>query len=152
MPVSAMRRRDFITLLGGAAATWPMVARAQQPARRVYKIGYQSVSSRQRTLRFVKAFEDGLWSLGYRVGENVTIEYRFANGDMERLPTLAADMIRLGVDVHDCRHEGDHDHPDCHDRQYRSGQYRACRQSGAPWRQCYWTRRGYRQRDFGQAV
>ena len=95
---SAVKRREFMTL-AGAAATWPLVARAQQPAGRVYKIGYQSVSSRERTLRFVKAFEDGLRSLGYRIGENVTIEYRFANGDMERLPALAADMVRLGVDI-----------------------------------------------------
>ena len=93
-----MKRREFITL-AGAAATWPLVARAQQPAGRVYKIGYQSVSSRERTLRFVKAFEDGLRSRGYRVGENVIIEYRFANGDMERLPALAADIVRLGVDI-----------------------------------------------------
>lgn len=94
-----MKRREFITLAGAAAATWPLVARAQQPAGRVYKIGYQSVSSRERTLRFVKAFEDGLRSRGYRVGENVIIEYRFANGDMERLPALAADIVRLGVDI-----------------------------------------------------
>lgn len=94
----AVKRREFITLAGAAAVTWPLVARAQQPGR-VYKIGYQSVSSRERTLRFVKAFEDGLRSLGYRVGENVIIEYRFANGDVEKLPALAADMIRLGVDV-----------------------------------------------------
>jgi putative ABC transport system substrate-binding protein len=93
-----VKRRDFITLAGAAAITWPLVARAQQPGR-VYKIGYQSVSSRERTLRFVKAFEDGLRSVGYRVGENVTIEYRFANGDAEKLPALAADMIRLGADV-----------------------------------------------------
>jgi putative ABC transport system substrate-binding protein len=94
-----VKRREFITLAGAAAATWPLVARAQQPAGRVYKIGYQSVSSRERTLRFVKAFEDGLRSRGYRVGENVIIEYRFANGDMERLPALAADIVRLGVDI-----------------------------------------------------
>ena len=94
-----MKRREFITLAGAAAATWPLVARAQQPAGRVYKIGYQSVSSRERTLRFVKAFEDGLRSRGYRVGENVIIEYRFADGQTERLPALAADLVRLGVDI-----------------------------------------------------
>lgn len=94
-----MRRREFITLVSAAAATWPLVAHAQQPSGRVYKIGYQSVSSRERTPRFVKAFEEGLRSLGYRVGENVTIEYRFANGDMDRMPVLAADMVRLGVDI-----------------------------------------------------
>ena len=53
----------------------------------------------QRTLRFIEAFEQGLRSLGYRVGENVVIEYRFANGEMERLPALATDLVRLGVDI-----------------------------------------------------
>jgi putative ABC transport system substrate-binding protein len=94
-----MRRREFITLFGGAAATWPLAARAQQPAGRVYRIGYQSIASREQTLGFTRAFEDGLRSLGYRVGENVLIEYRFADGQLERLPALAADLVRLGVDI-----------------------------------------------------
>jgi putative ABC transport system substrate-binding protein len=94
-----MQRREFITLFGGAAAAWPLAARAQQPAGRVYRIGYQSISSRERTLHLIKAFEDGLRSLGYRVGENVAVEYRFADGQMDRLPALAADLVRLGVDV-----------------------------------------------------
>jgi putative ABC transport system substrate-binding protein len=94
-----MKRREFITLLGGTAAAWPLAARAQQPAGRVYRIGYQSIASREQTLPFIKAFEDGLRSLGYRVGENVVIEYRFADGQMERLPALAADLVRLGVDI-----------------------------------------------------
>jgi putative ABC transport system substrate-binding protein len=94
-----MQRREFITLFGGAAATWPLAARAQQPAGRVYKIGYQSIAPREPTLHFIKAFEDGLRSLGYRVGDNVAIEYRFADGQMERLPALSADLVRLGVDV-----------------------------------------------------
>ena len=58
-----------------------------------------SLASREQTLPFIKAFEEGLRSLGYRVGENVVIEYRFANGEMERLPALAADLVRLGVDI-----------------------------------------------------
>ena len=93
-----MQRREFIGLVGGVAA-WPLAARAQQPAGRVYSIGYQSISSREQTLHFIKAFEEGLRSLGYRVGENVVIEYRSANGKMERLPALAADLVRLGVDI-----------------------------------------------------
>ena len=94
-----MRRREFITLLGGTAATWPLAARAQQPAGRVYRIGYQSIAPREQTLHYFKAFEDGLRSLGYRVGENVAIEYRVANGQMERLPALAAELVQLNVDV-----------------------------------------------------
>ena len=71
---------------------------AQQPAGRVYRIGHLSLS-RERTSFATKAFEGGLRSLGYRVGENVVIEYRFANADVERLPALAADLVRLGVDI-----------------------------------------------------
>jgi putative tryptophan/tyrosine transport system substrate-binding protein len=94
-----MQRREFIKLLGGTAATWPLAARAQQPAGRVYRVGYISLGSREQPLNFIKAFEEGLRSLGYRVGENVVIEYRFANGEMERLPAFAADLVRLGVDI-----------------------------------------------------
>jgi putative tryptophan/tyrosine transport system substrate-binding protein len=94
-----MKRREFILALGGAAA-WPLGARAQQSAGRIYRVGYLSLGSReqQTQIQLIKAFEEGLRSLGYRVGENVVIEYRFANG-LERLPTLAADLVRLGVDV-----------------------------------------------------
>src|SRR5437667_11760145 len=94
-----MKRRAFMTLLGGAAIAWPLVARAQQPAGRVYRLGYLAIQSRERSLHLMKAFEEGLRSLGYRVGENVVIEYRFADGEMERLPALAADLVRLGVDI-----------------------------------------------------
>src|SRR4051794_9255079 len=94
-----MRRREFIILLGGTAATWPLAARAQQPAGRVYRIGYQSISPREQALHYVKVFEEGLRSLGYRVGENVVIEYRFANGQLERLPALAAELVQLNVSV-----------------------------------------------------
>ena len=94
-----MRRRDFITLLGGTAATWPFAVRAQQPAGRVYRVGYFAITSRERALHLMKAFEEGLRSLGYRVGENVVIEYRFADGELERLPALATDLVRLGVDI-----------------------------------------------------
>jgi putative ABC transport system substrate-binding protein len=95
-----MKRREFIMALGGAAATWPLAARAQQLPGRVYRVGYLSIGSREQiALHFIKAFEEGLRSLGYRVGENVVIEYGFANGETERLPVLAADLVRLGVDV-----------------------------------------------------
>jgi ABC-type uncharacterized transport system substrate-binding protein len=94
-----MKRREFIGLIGGAAFTWPLAARAQQPAGRVYRVGYLTIASRAQQLHLIKAFEEGLRSLGYRVGENVVIEYRFANGEVERLPALAGDLVRLGVDV-----------------------------------------------------
>src|SRR5438874_1269363 len=94
-----MKRREFITLFGGTAATLPLAARAQQPTGRVYRVGYLAVSSREQLLHLIKAFEDGLRSLGYRVGENVAIEYRRADGQMERLPALAAELVRLDVDV-----------------------------------------------------
>ena len=94
-----MKRREFITLVGGAVATWPLAARAQQTAGRTYRIGSLTISSREQTLHLFTAFEERLRSLGYRVGENVATEYRFADGKMERLPALAADLVRLGVDV-----------------------------------------------------
>jgi putative ABC transport system substrate-binding protein len=94
-----MQGREFITLFGGTVATWPLAARAQQPAGRVYRVGYLSISFREHTLYGIKAFEEGLRSLGYRVGENVLIEYRFANAEIERLSALAADLVGLGVDV-----------------------------------------------------
>jgi putative ABC transport system substrate-binding protein len=94
-----MKRRAFILALGGTAATWPLAVRAQQPAGRVYRVGYLTIASREQTQHLIKAFEEGLRSLGYRVGENVVIEYRFADGELERLPALATGLVRLGVDV-----------------------------------------------------
>ncbi len=94
-----MQRREFITLFGAAAATWPLAARSQQPGGRVYRVGYLAIASQKQQLHLIKAFEEGLRSLGYRVGENVVIEYRLADGKTERLPVLAADLVRLGVDV-----------------------------------------------------
>ena len=93
-----MRRREFIAGIGTTLAL-PLSARAQQPAGRVYRVGYFAITSRERSLHLMKAFEEGLRSLGYRVGESVVVEYRFANGEMERLPALAADLVRLGVDI-----------------------------------------------------
>jgi putative tryptophan/tyrosine transport system substrate-binding protein len=94
-----VKRREFITLVGCAAAS-PFAARAQQPAGRVYRVGYLSIGSREQIAHhFVNAFEEGLRGLGYRIGENVLIEYGFANGETERLPVVAADLVRLGVDV-----------------------------------------------------
>jgi putative ABC transport system substrate-binding protein len=93
-----IRRREFITLLGGAVAARSVAARAQQ-AERVYKIGYLQISSREQQLHLLKAFEDGLRSLGYSVGDNIVIEGRFANGELERLPSLAEGLLKNGVDI-----------------------------------------------------
>jgi putative ABC transport system substrate-binding protein len=93
-----MKRREFIGLVGGAAAL-PLSARAQQPARRIYRVGYLSYGSREQQFSLFSAFEDGLRSFGYRIGENIIIEYRFTNTEIERLPAAAADLVELGVDV-----------------------------------------------------
>jgi ABC-type uncharacterized transport system substrate-binding protein len=96
-----MRRRNVIALLGGAAA-WPLAVRAQQPAARVYRVGYLNVTTREQQIHLIRAFEGGLRSLGYRVDQNVIIEYRFANGELQRLPALAADLVQLGMDIIVC--------------------------------------------------
>jgi ABC-type uncharacterized transport system substrate-binding protein len=93
-----VRRREFITGIGVAAAL-PLAARAQQPAGRIYRVAFLATPVREQAPHLIKAFEDGLRSLGYRAGDNVAIEYRFANGELERLPALAAELVRLGVDV-----------------------------------------------------
>ncbi|MGC2315148.1 MAG: ABC transporter substrate-binding protein [Bradyrhizobium sp.] len=96
-----MKRRELITLIGGAAAL-PFAARAQQPAGRVYRVGYLAGGSHDQQIHLINAFEEGLRSLGYRIGQNIAIEYRFADGEVQRLPALAADLVQLGVDLIVC--------------------------------------------------
>jgi len=92
-----LKRREFITVLGGAAVGWPIVARAQQPA--VPVIGLLGTTSFDNNVDFLRAFRQGLKEIGYVEGENMAIEYRWAEGQYERLAALAADLVRRQVTV-----------------------------------------------------
>jgi putative tryptophan/tyrosine transport system substrate-binding protein len=93
-----MRRRDFITLLGGAAAAWPLAARAQQP-RKLPTIGFLGVSTPSAFGQWIAAFVQRLRELGWIEGRTVAIEYRWAKGHSERFPEIAAELVQLKVNV-----------------------------------------------------
>jgi putative ABC transport system substrate-binding protein len=91
-------RREFITLIGGAAAAWPLTARAQQAAK-IARIGYLGLASASWHTPRVNAFRAGLRALGYAEGKDFVIEFRWAEGRYDQLPVLAAELVRLNVDV-----------------------------------------------------
>ena len=92
-----MRRREFVTLLGGAATAWPLAGRAQQPAMSF--VGFLNGASAWEYRHLVDAFRRGLTEIGYIEGQNVSIEYNWAEGHYERLPTFTADLVRRRVAV-----------------------------------------------------
>ena len=94
-----MKRRGFITLLGGAAAGWPVAVRAQQPSGKTYRIGFLGVTSHAEFRPLVDAVRRGLSHFGYEEGKNIVIHYRWADGRYDRLPELAAELVKLNVDV-----------------------------------------------------
>src|ERR1700738_3526727 len=91
-----MRRREFISLLGGVAATWPLAARAQQPGKSP-RIGVLVSASPPHP--FADAFWRGLHALGYSEGQNIKVDFRYTNGQSDRAEEYAEEFVRLGVDV-----------------------------------------------------
>src|SRR3981081_4185466 len=92
-----MKRREFIAVLGGAAGSWPLAAHAQQLAMPM--IGFLSTRSAKDSGKIVAAFKTGLEEAGFTEGKNFSTQYRFAEGQLDRLPQMAADLVRRPVAV-----------------------------------------------------
>jgi putative tryptophan/tyrosine transport system substrate-binding protein len=95
--IAKLHRREFITVIGGSAAAWPLAARGQQTA--VPIMGFMNGGSLEAQARLLEAFRQGLNDAGYIEGHNVKIEYRWAEGRYDRLPRMAADLVRRQVVV-----------------------------------------------------
>src|SRR6516162_328480 len=126
MKFDQLKRREFITLLGSAAAAWPLAARAQQ-AGKVPRIGFLGMASPSTFALRLEAFRLGLRDFGYIEGTTVNVEYRWAEGRYERLPGLAAELIRSKVDLiatwntgKPCCQAGNDDDPHRHGLDWRS--------------------------------
>jgi putative tryptophan/tyrosine transport system substrate-binding protein len=89
-----MRRRAFITLLGGTAAGWPLAAPAQQPADQFHRVGILHSGTEAAVARYLATFRDGMRQLGYVEGRNIHYDYRFDDGYLDRLTALAAETVR----------------------------------------------------------
>jgi putative ABC transport system substrate-binding protein len=92
-------RRNFIAALGGASAAWPIAARAQQTTTRMARVGWLVTGSPTSHRFSLAAFQDGLKALGYVEGQNISIEYRWAEGNLSRLPELVNDLVQQKVDI-----------------------------------------------------
>jgi hypothetical protein len=127
-----VKRREFIALLGGATAAWPLAARAQQPAMPV--IGFIQAGSAEVFATATAAFRNGLREAGYVEGQNVTVHYHWLEGRYDRVPELIASYpSRRGCNCHPgryagrgCSQSGDHDDPDRIRRCRRPGQAGSC--------------------------
>jgi putative tryptophan/tyrosine transport system substrate-binding protein len=140
------RRREFILALGGAAVAWPLSARAQQ-ARKTHTIGLLSPAIPPTPVLNNSGvggpFSNGLRELGWIEGQNITIERRYAENRLERLPELASELVRLNVELIVAlgtlgplaAKRATSTIPDCYDSRWRSSGERPCCQSGSPWRQ-----------------
>ena len=104
-----MKRREFITLLGGAAAAWPLAARAQQQSGKISRIGFLTRKTDASVSSQIDAFREGLRDLGWIEGRNISIEHRDAGGQFDRLRVLAAELVG-STHRHRAGRDGDSEH------------------------------------------